>query len=118
MPFKLNVLLLERLLGANPVSPVSAPLGPTATSAWRALSKSEVGSYAFLAHPTFDTTAQCAPINCKVGANSRGINEADWLGLAALDGGKPRERALVVFVLVLVEPQSTAEADRRRKFWL
>jgi hypothetical protein len=72
----------------------------------------------FSADATFDPPAQRAPIDCKVGANGGGINEANGLGLATLDGGQSRKRALVVFVLVLIEPQPAAEADRHRKFWL
>jgi hypothetical protein len=72
----------------------------------------------FPPNATFDATAQRTPVDCEVGANGRGINEADWLGPSAFDSGKPRERPFVVFVLVLVEPQPAAEADRRWEFWL
>jgi hypothetical protein len=70
------------------------------------------------AHTTFNATAQRSPINCKVGANGRGINETNRRCLNPFDRRESRQRALVVFVLVLVEPQSTAETDGRRKFWL
>jgi hypothetical protein len=51
-----------------------------------------------------DTPAERAPVDCKVGANGRGINESDRLGHAALNGWKASKRALVVFVLVVIEP--------------
>jgi hypothetical protein len=72
----------------------------------------------FSADATFDPPAQRAPIDCKVGANGGGIDEAHGLGLATLDGGQSRKRALVVFVLVLIEPQPAAEADRGRELGL
>jgi hypothetical protein len=70
------------------------------------------------ADATADAPTQRASVDCKVRANGRGINEADRVGLATRHGGEPRKRALVVLVLVKIEPQPAAEADRRRKFWL
>jgi hypothetical protein len=70
----------------------------------------------FAADATFDAPAQSSSVDRKVGANRRGIYEADWFGLATLDGGQTRKRALVVFVLVLIKSQPAAEPDRRGKF--
>ena len=58
---------------------------------------------ALFADATSDAPTERAPVDRKVGANSRGIDEADWRCLAPLDGWEARKRALVVFVLVLIE---------------
>ena len=68
-------------------------------------------------HATSDAPTQRPPVDCKVRANRRGINEADGLSLTTFNGREPRKRSLVVFVLVPVEPQPPAETDGRRKFW-
>jgi hypothetical protein len=79
---------------------------------------SERASSLFPSDTTADAPTERAPVDCEVGANSRGINEPNWLGLAARDDREPRKRALVVFVLMKIESQPAAEADRRGKFWL
>ena len=80
-------------------------------------SDSDRASSLFPSDTTADAPTQRAPVDCEVDANRGCINESDRLANTAFDAGEPRERALVVFVLVLVEPQPAAEADRRRKFW-
>ena len=55
---------------------------------WQSL---EASQGLLFAHATIDAPTQRSSVNCKVGANSRGINEADWLGLTTFDGGKSRK---------------------------
>jgi hypothetical protein len=75
------------------------------------------GSHCLAAHAAFDAPTECSAIDCQVGTNGHGINEADGLGLTTFDDGEPRKHPFVVFVLVLIEPQPAAETDWRRKFW-
>jgi hypothetical protein len=65
-----------------------------------------------------DAPTQRSPVDRKVGANRRGVDEAHRLSIATFDGWESRKRAFVILVLVMVEPQPAAEADRRRKFGL
>jgi hypothetical protein len=76
---------------------------------------SEVG--ALFADASADATTERSTVDRQVGTDGRGINEAYRLAVSAFDDGEPRKRALVVFVLVLIEPEPAAEADRRWKFW-
>jgi hypothetical protein len=79
---------------------------------------SERASLLFTTDATTDAPAQRAPVDCEVSTNGRGINEPYRLVVISFDGRKTRERALIIFVLELIEPQPAAKADWNGKIWL
>ena len=116
----LSIFLLEgtRLRREQDSRRASRRLPSTTSALASFVEVRSAGSHGFAADATADAATQRPPVDCKVRANRRGVDEADLLGLAPFDGWEPRKRALVVFVLVLGEPQPAPEADWCGKFWL
>jgi hypothetical protein len=106
--------ILGRIAAPQPAFALARSLTPVSDVV--ALFRAGQRARCFAADATTDAATQCAPINGEVGANDRRINEAKRRVVATCHGGESRQRALVIFVLVKIESQSAAEADRRWKF--